>query len=151
MLREVWDGLGCRWADAESGSHWRRGRRPASGVVDVVPGAPAVALLDEAVRRLTVESRLGPQLFDARPGGGELLFGGGDIPFGVGRLWSRVEGPAGRTEAGKPALLLSAGVSQVVSGAVVGRQCDVGGGGHPGVFGVGRFGVAAGAAVEGGL
>jgi hypothetical protein len=49
------------------------------GPFGVAVDAPGVALLGEPVGRLGDQGRVGRQLGGARAGGGQLVFGGGDV------------------------------------------------------------------------
>ncbi len=112
-------------------------------------GAPTVALCSQAVGRLGEERRLGAELLDACPGGGEFLSGDGDVALGVDQRGGEGVGRAGRLLAVKPVLVLSACARQVAVSALVCGLGDVSGSEQPRVLGVGGLGVAAGVVGEG--
>jgi hypothetical protein len=118
MSCEASDVLGARRSDERLRSHRRGGGWPRSGVLEVVAGAPTVAVSGEAVGRLTEERRLLLEPLDACPGGLQLLLSTGDIAFGVGQSSGQAERLAGRLGAREPIPALSAGVVELAPGTV---------------------------------
>jgi hypothetical protein len=78
-------------------------------VFGVVADAPGVALPDQPVGRLGEECRLGGEVGDARPRGGQLLSSGGDVTGYVGQGRRGVGDLLERSETSGPLVGLAAG------------------------------------------
>ncbi|MBM7806008.1 hypothetical protein JOD57_001845 [Geodermatophilus bullaregiensis] len=109
-----------------------------------------VPLKGRQLARLAEQRGLGPELFDPAARGGELGSDGGDLAVSCGQLGGCGQRLGGLTEAVDPVLVLTAGIGQVASGAVVRNSGGVSDGGELCVFGVELLREAAGVASDGG-